>query len=85
MAYTLEEFCQDCRTALTADNGPGGREAVRGKVEQRMPRWAYIPSIRTRILNLSSSPMSMIRGAALRPMTTVTPGRSMARQANTLT
>jgi hypothetical protein len=34
MAYTLEEFCQDCRVALTADNGTGGREAVRGKVEQ---------------------------------------------------
>ena len=34
MAYTLEEFCQDCRVALTTDNGPGGREAVRGKVEQ---------------------------------------------------
>lgn len=28
MAYTLAEFCDDCRSALKADPGPGGREQV---------------------------------------------------------
>lgn len=34
MAYTLEEFCRDCRDAISADGGPGGREVIRGKLEQ---------------------------------------------------
>ena len=29
MSYSLDAFCEDCRTALKADQGPGGREAVR--------------------------------------------------------
>src|SRR5437868_1919749 len=29
MTYSLDAFCKDCRTALKADQGPGGREAVR--------------------------------------------------------
>ena len=33
MAYTLDAFCHDCRDALKADAGPGGREAVRRKLE----------------------------------------------------
>ncbi|HVC57380.1 MAG TPA: hypothetical protein VND95_15600 [Stellaceae bacterium] len=34
MAYTLDAFCRDCRAALTADTGPGGREAVRVLLER---------------------------------------------------
>jgi hypothetical protein len=33
MAYTLDAFCHDCRDALKADAGPGGREAVRRNLE----------------------------------------------------
>lgn len=36
MAYTLDEFATDCRTALTADPGPGGREAVCKLVERAL-------------------------------------------------
>lgn len=32
MAYTLERFCEDCRTALDADDGDDGREAVRANL-----------------------------------------------------
>jgi predicted metal-dependent enzyme (double-stranded beta helix superfamily) len=34
MTYTLDEFCRDCRAALKADAGPGGREAVRHLLER---------------------------------------------------
>lgn len=36
MAYTLDEFAADCREALKADPGHGGREAVRGLVEKAL-------------------------------------------------
>jgi hypothetical protein len=36
MAYTLEEFATDCRTALTADPGPSGRAAVCKLVERAL-------------------------------------------------
>ncbi|UCH75432.1 MAG: hypothetical protein JSU82_06225 [Rhodospirillales bacterium] len=34
MAYTLEQFATDIRATLSADSGPGGREAVRALVER---------------------------------------------------
>lgn len=34
MAYTLEEFCRDCRSHLGEDPGPGGREKVRRDLER---------------------------------------------------
>ena len=34
MAYTLEEFCRDCRTHLGEDPGPPGREKVRLDLER---------------------------------------------------
>ena len=34
MAYGLSEFCADCRTALSADAGPAGREEVRAALER---------------------------------------------------
>ena len=33
MAYTLEQFCDDCRSAIEADSGDGSREAIRQKLE----------------------------------------------------
>ncbi len=33
MSYSLEQFCQDCREALTSNPGRNGRDAVRGKLE----------------------------------------------------
>ena len=34
MSYTLEQFCQDCREALTSNPGRAGRDIARGKLEQ---------------------------------------------------
>lgn len=34
MSYDLEQFCQDCRTALQSNPGRGGRERVRGQLER---------------------------------------------------
>lgn len=34
MAYTLEQFAADCRSALERDPGPGGREEVRRHVSR---------------------------------------------------
>ena len=34
MSYSLEEFCDDCREALTTQPGRAGRDAARGKLEQ---------------------------------------------------
>src|SRR6266446_8356784 len=34
MSYTLDGFCRDCRAALKADPGPGGRQSVRGLLER---------------------------------------------------
>lgn len=36
MAYTLEEFAADCRSALKSDSGPGGREGVRECVQRAL-------------------------------------------------
>ena len=42
MSYSLDAFCEDCRTALKADPGPGGREAVRQKLEQLLAESAFL-------------------------------------------
>ena len=42
MAYTLEEFCADCRAAITTDNGPDGREVIRGKLEQLLANQDFV-------------------------------------------
>jgi predicted metal-dependent enzyme (double-stranded beta helix superfamily) len=34
MAYTLEEFCNDCRDAIRKDRGNGGREVIRRNLEK---------------------------------------------------
>ena len=42
MAYDLEAFCHDCRNALNADKGPGGREAVRRHLEKLLGEKAFL-------------------------------------------
>ena len=42
MAYTLDAFCGDCRDALKADTGPGGRETVRQLLEKLLADKAFI-------------------------------------------
>ena len=42
MAYTLEEFCTDCRAALKADPGEGGHEAIRLKLEKLLTDEAFV-------------------------------------------
>ncbi len=42
MTYSLDAFCEDCRTALKADQGPGGREAVRQNLERLLAETAFL-------------------------------------------
>lgn len=42
MAYDLEQFCSDCREALKADPGPGGRERIREKLETLLANAAFV-------------------------------------------
>jgi len=42
MSYSLEEFCDDCREALTTQPGRAGRDAARGKLEQLLLDEAFM-------------------------------------------
>ena len=42
MTYTLEEFCSDCHEAISADNGPGGRETIRQHLERLLANEAFV-------------------------------------------
>ena len=42
MAYTLDQFCTDCRDALAADAGDGGRETVSAKLERLLANDAFV-------------------------------------------
>lgn len=42
MAYTLEQFCQDCHDALTADPGPAGRERIIAHLEQLLANADFV-------------------------------------------
>ncbi len=42
MPYSLESFCRDCRAALKADTGAGGREAVRRLLEELLADPAFV-------------------------------------------
>ena len=44
MAYTLEQFCQDCHDAISVDSGPASREVIRGKLEQLLGNQDFIDS-----------------------------------------
>ena len=42
MSYSLEEFYADARSALKADSGPAGRDAVRAKLEQLLKEETFV-------------------------------------------
>jgi hypothetical protein len=42
MAYTLEQFCTDCRQHLDADPGPGGRERIRQDLERLLAEPTFV-------------------------------------------
>jgi predicted metal-dependent enzyme (double-stranded beta helix superfamily) len=42
MLYSLEQFIDDCRNALTRDPGPAGREQVRGKLRDLLANADFI-------------------------------------------
>ena len=42
MAYTIEQFCEDCRTALGADDGDHGREAVRDNLQRLLANEDFV-------------------------------------------
>ena len=42
MSYSLEEFAADCRAALESDDGPGGRETVRGHLARALTDEGFI-------------------------------------------
>jgi predicted metal-dependent enzyme (double-stranded beta helix superfamily) len=42
MAYDLDQFLADCRSALTSDPGPAGREQVRAKLEQLLQNRDFV-------------------------------------------
>ena len=42
MAYDLDAFCNDCRDALKADKGEGGREAVRKNLERLLREKSFL-------------------------------------------
>ena len=45
MAYSLDQFCQDCRDALAKDGGPGGRQAVRQLLEKLLTNTAFVEEV----------------------------------------
>ena len=42
MSYDLDQFISDCRTALTRDPGPDGREEVRAKLERLLENKDFV-------------------------------------------
>src|SRR5271156_1805332 len=42
MAYELDQFIADCRSILTHDGGPNGREEVRKRLEQLLHNTDFI-------------------------------------------
>lgn len=42
MAYTLDEFCNDCHTALKKDPGAAGREEIRAHLEKLLVNEEFV-------------------------------------------
>ncbi|MGE0204351.1 MAG: hypothetical protein AB7E70_14160 [Hyphomicrobiaceae bacterium] len=42
MTYTLEQFCADCRSALQADPGDAGREAISNNMQELLKNEAFV-------------------------------------------
>ena len=51
MTYTLEQFCEDCRTALGADGGDGGREIVRANLGRLLANEDFVAAHAGRMPN----------------------------------
>ncbi len=44
MSYTLDQFCDDCRSAIKADAGDGSREVIRQKLETLLANQDFVAS-----------------------------------------
>ena len=42
MSYTLDQFCEDCRSAITADDGDASRETIRQKLENLLANEEFV-------------------------------------------
>lgn len=42
MAYTLEQFCDDCRASIKADTGDAGREEIRRNLERLLANADFV-------------------------------------------
>lgn len=42
MAYSLDEFCKDCRNALADDSGPASRETIRQLLEKLLTNKEFV-------------------------------------------
>ena len=42
MAYTLEKFCEDCRVAISSDDGDGSREVIRVNLEKLIANTDFV-------------------------------------------
>ena len=42
MSYTLEEFCDDCRSAIKLDKGDGSREVIRKNLEKLLANQEFV-------------------------------------------
>ena len=44
MGYALDQFCEDCRSAIRADDGDGGREVIRQNLEKLLSNEEFVAS-----------------------------------------
>jgi len=44
MSYTLEQFCEDCRSAIKADQGDASRETIRQNLEKLLANKEFVAS-----------------------------------------
>ncbi len=42
MSYTLDQFCDDCRSAIKADQGDGSREVIRQNLEKLLANEEFV-------------------------------------------
>jgi hypothetical protein len=78
MPYTLDDFAAEIRAALTADPGPGGREAVRELLQRVLKDADFVAAHVPPDLEAERNVIYEDPDAASRT-TTARPGRSTAR------
>lgn len=44
MSYALDQFCEDCRSAIRADDGDGSREVIRQRLEKLLSNEEFVAS-----------------------------------------